>query len=357
VTKDFYLSKRGTVWYVRFRSGDKILTARSSGQTNKTAAEKWARAHCVAAGDSLMSLGDWSAPFFGDNCPHVSRLVAEGKSYSDRPKAMNRKYLVRLKADPVMRISLSDLSRAHMLELRDRVMAKYGKSRTTQLMMQAIATVVREAMFRGMIQHDPFAGVGKVAYEEKERLALSDEQLKVVLDPKKYENPLHWEATLCAALTGMRAGEVRALQWGDISDGVIRITRAAILYHSGTKAPKWGKVRVCPYPEELSKVLEPRRGKPGEWVFGTKGALGYAHWAKAVKDNGATIHQLRHTLNSRLLSSGVPPAVIRGAFGWSDSKVQDGYTHASSFDYAPQSAAIDSMYMSLKEAPDEAEGD
>ncbi len=352
--KDFYIFKRGSVWYVQYPldSGGRTV-ARSTGQTNKTAAEKWARFRVPVAGSPEITFGDWQRSFFTSTCPHVSRLRAEGRTYSDQTEKANRRRLDKLKADPIHLVMMGELKRSDILALRDRVLAKLGKTRTAQATMQAVSIVVREALFRGTIQSDPFLGVGKIAYDEKVRHDLDDNTLRKVLNPASYHNKRMYEATLCAALTGMRAGEVRALQWGDIGS-VIQIRRAAVQNHGSTKAPKWGKTRVCPYPKALSDALEPRRGKPDAWVFGVDTPLGYKAWADTVRKLGATLHQLRHTLNTRLLSAGIPSEVIRGAFGWSDPKVQDGYTHAVSFDYSPQAQAIDAIF---KEATNEAKGD
>lgn len=139
---------------------------------------------------------------------------------------------------------------------------------------------------------------------------------------------------MIAATTGMRAGEVRGLQWGDLDPkaGIIHIRRALENKSSRAGLPKWGKIRVCPYPKVLQRLVKKTRepGAPEEWVFawGEDGeeALNYSRWKTSFHASCAsagvstTLHGLRHTLNTVLLIRGIPDAVIRAApgacYGW-----------------------------------------
>lgn len=345
--KDFYLYKRGKVWYVQFRlPGGDIGVARSSGHTNKTAAERWAREELPKTGSSRDSLYDWAEQFFIDECPHVTRLKTEGKPFSDQHKINSRKLLVSdVLPDPICQKVMADLTRADVLAFRDRLVARRGACRTSQRVMGVLRLVLREALFRELLGRDLFAGVGQIAYEKKVRSALPVEQLSPVFDPKAYSNRLHYEATVCAALTGLRAGEVRGLQWGDLGD-VISVRRSIATHGDEVSLPKWGKVRTCPYPKTLRAILEPRRGAPGEWVFSLRegGPLGYREWAGAVrrlKVPGLSLHRLRHTLNTVLRSAGVSDELLRGSFGWADQDMQENYTHRALYNYAPQADAVD----------------
>jgi len=71
--------------------------------------------------------------------------------------------------------------------------------------------VIREALFHELIDRDPCAGIGQISYEPKRRLALAPANILSLLNPRLYDDPCHYEVTLCAATKGLRAGEVRAL--------------------------------------------------------------------------------------------------------------------------------------------------
>jgi integrase len=160
--------------------------------------------------------------------------------------------------------------------------------------------------------------------------------------------------TMTAAMTGMRAGEVRGLQWQDLQPGRILITKALSQDNSAVSLPKWGKVRSCPYPEALAALLEPLRYasgpvRPADWVFHMDHVpVGYRYWAEAVRRAGrgipgANLHTLRHTLNTRLREAGVSDELLRGSFGWSAPAIHDNYTHRDKYDYTGQAAAIDEI--------------
>lgn len=352
MTKDFYLEKRGEIIYVRFRDPKtgEILPARSSRLKNATAAEKWARAELPKLSKPDMLFSEWAAPFFGEKCPHVLRVRMEGRPYSERTRTDN-KYLLEheILTDPIASMKLCDIRRSEILAFRDRLVARRGLRRVCQRIMAALKIITREALFRDYMEKDPFLGVGLISYEKKVRLPVSRDNLKKLLSTGSWENPVHWRATMCAALTGMRAGEIRGLQWGDLGGGMIKIQRAIPTDGGEATKPKWGKVRVCPYPVALSDILEPLRKEPGDWVFSIDGgSLGYTCWAiafrKAAKGMaGVSLHSLRHTLNTLLREAGVSDELLRGSFGWSGPEMHENYTHRLGYDYASQGAKVDDL--------------
>jgi integrase len=166
---------------------------------------------------------------------------------------------------------------------------------------------------------------------------------------------MHYEATYLTALTGMRAGEVRALQWQDIdfAASVIYVQRAFKSWSGESGPPKWGKTRTVPLPAPLADLLRPRVGKPDAWVFGRSGAdpLGYSRLAaafkRAAKKAGlppeVTLHSLRHSLQTALRESGLSDELLRASFGWSSPAVQDGYTHRELYQTGPQADAVNKL--------------
>lgn len=57
---------------------------------------------------------------------------------------------------------------------------------------------------------------------------------------------------------------------------------------------------------------------------------------------GATLHVLRHTLNTHLRGL-VPDVKLQAAFGWSGAEIQNVYSHAELYDVSEQSRAIDAL--------------
>lgn len=126
--KPFYLHKRGRVWYVQFAlpSGE-LASAKSSGLSNKTAAEAWARKRAseFAERRTDLSFGEWSAPFFSPDCPHSKRLAEEGRKLSPYSLRVNRGIFERyIKPDEALaRVPLADLRRADLLAFRSRLVS------------------------------------------------------------------------------------------------------------------------------------------------------------------------------------------------------------------------------------------
>jgi integrase len=221
--------------------------------------------------------------------------------------------------------------------------------------MGVLRIVMKEALFRELTDVDPFLGVGSVSYEVRRRGVLSQDALRLLLERARWSDELFWLASCTAAMTGLRAGEVRALQWDDLVPPVILVRRALSGEATVPDLPKWGKVRTCPYPATLQALLEPRRGNPEAWVFlRGKGALGYKRWAESLRAaaesaglQDVTLHVLRHSLNTWLRGQGHADELIRGAFGWSSPEIQDQYTHREKYDYAGLSLAIDHLLEGL----------
>ncbi len=359
--KPFYLHRRGRYWYVQYRDPvtGKISSSISTEMTNKAAAEKVAlreAARLAALSEfPAMSLGQWGDKFFIDRCPRVTRLRIEGKKISDRYiRNCRALWLHYIKDDPVCGIQMAAVRRAHCLAFRERLVEKVGKSRTAQTSWAVFRLICREGYYHGLSDHDPCVGIGQIAYEEKTRAVLSLSQIKAVLDPVPWCGSIYYEPTVCAALTGMRKGEVRALQWSDLDSksGVIRVVHnlPGSAGAGGETSPKWGKGRVTVYPGKLQDLLEPRRSDG--YVFSYRdGPIGGERWLITFKlvcaklgIEGATLHSLRHSIHTALLSSGVDPGLLRGSFGWSGSQVQEGYTHRELYNYKPQADAVDLLF-------------
>lgn len=81
---------------------------------------------------------------------------------------------------------------------------------------------------------------------------------------------------LLAAEAGLRAGEIRGLQWGDVVGGQITVRRALDNETNEVIAPKHNKARTVPMSPRVAKALAalPRRGL---WVIAGEegGAVDY----------------------------------------------------------------------------------
>ena len=366
-TKPFYLVPRSRIkgkpiFYAKFRdpSSGELGSLISTGKTNKTDAEAWAQDHLAElvreSAVPSMLVREFVEPFYGEDCPYV-RKMRNTKGMNEKTRIQKRRYVegIILKCDWLMDMKLGQVRRVDLEAFRDDYLIAEcfddEASRTTQAIMEVVKTVLSQAVEKGHLLQNPVFRLPTGKYEAVERQAISEAQLDELMKREHYGSDRQHRATLVAATTGLRAGEVRGLQWQDLrkDEKIIRIERALKNEDSTVSLPKWGKRRTCPYPKVLRTLLEPLRGDPGTFVFAWGDeCLNYRRWKDAFyracekAKIDCTLHGLRHTLNTLLLIRGIPDAVIRAALGWSDPKIQQRYTHIK-FGDQYKSPIIDSI--------------
>ena len=343
---------------------------RSTGTTSPEEAEQIAQAAylqslTVPRGPTLR---EYAEPYFvWESCPHVRRLLGEGKSIEHRHVSnMRRMIQNHLFTDPIANIRLPELKRAHILDFRDRLLDKLGFTRTVQMTMSGLKTILKEAYFREEIERDPTEGVGNTRYDAEDTGIFTGEELKQLFPlriPGPWTSLLSYAVFLTAAVTGMRRGEILALEWQHIS-----FMRSCISVRQAWKDievlgdPKWGKVRTTPLPESLLTALMLVRGTKLEvyaddlvFSYPDGRRLGGTWWQKnfragmeaaGIDYEGRHIkaHSFRHTLNSLLRERSYDADKIRASMGWSSTDVQDGYTHWSAASFDGQREIIDSLF-------------
>lgn len=195
----------------------------------------------------------------------------------------------------------------------------------------------------------------KTVEEEKRIKTLTDEQIQTLLN--KTSNSHHYIPTMIALHTGMRAGEIAALQWTDIDliNSTISITKRLDFTATRNRwefyPPKTkSSVRIIKIGEELMRVLKEQKLKQKE------NKLKYGeHYTDtdfvSTKENGEPVttktisrlssiakragiemnfHMLRHTHATLLLQAGVNPKVVQERLGHSNISItMDTYSHVT----------------------------
>ncbi|TDI94732.1 MAG: site-specific integrase [Caldithrix sp.] len=153
-----------------------------------------------------------------------------------------------------------------------------------------------------------------------------------------------------AAMCGLRAGEIRALQWSniDVERGIISVTRSADIYSQVYPPKSEAGTRDIPVPRIVLKELKlwKMASKPNKenLVFpntvGNLMAPSSIHqnfWKKALRDLGLVtedgkgkfrFHDLRHVAASLYIKSGAQPKKLSVIMGHSSIKITfDLYGH------------------------------
>jgi integrase len=204
-----------------------------------------------------------------------------------------------------------------------------------------IRVAVRYAVTREELDRDPFRNVGEAAETPKERGILTPaEAARLIRSP--VSDPRHRLAVLLGLLCGMRMGEVRGLQWGDIGEGLIHI-RHNWQNGEGLKAPKCkgGAVRensrTVPLPAPVAVILEKLKSignddsKPETFVI------------EAFRDNGEPVGKnfFRYILNKELEAIGIPGT-------WRKKKDKDGNKIKKPDDYVNEQKRRNLTFHSLR---------
>lgn len=147
-----------------------------------------------------------------------------------------------------------------------------------------------------------------------------------------------WGVMLRLALeTGLRVGELCALQWADVEAGRLCVMRS--VDRGKLDLPKGGRTRVVPLTERAKALLErwPRRaGSP--WMFPQRdggfirnpqhtAAEAIGELSKRVLGRRIGWHTLRHTFASHLVMRGVSLRVVQGFLGHQSIDMTERYAH------------------------------
>lgn len=199
----------------------------------------------------------------------------------------------------------------------------------------------------------PVYGLGFEAEGEKIKPILTlDEVRKLLLEAKIKKHPWYpiWAF---AILTGMRSGELMALEWSDIDEanGIIRVSKTFNKRMKATKCPKNGTWRNVDINTQLMGLIrelrQERRNETSvlptfpEWKNGQGGNVLRLFLENIGINKDVVFHTLRACFATHLLSTGVEPLKVMRMGGWSDLKTFQIYLRMSGVDVRGVAEALD----------------
>jgi integrase len=205
-----------------------------------------------------------------------------------------------------------------------------GKSGMQQKTVLNNRTVIKQIFDRAVIECEidanPCASVQTPKNLKKEkRTAATAFDERIVR-----ENRDLWIFPYIALLTGMRRGEILALQWGDIdfNESLIYVTKSAeyVGNRPNIKAPKTeAGIRIVPLLDELKDFLQKQPNKSQDHYVvsedGGRSPLSHGRYQRLYKDYvektgiSCTAHQLRHSFATIAFESGVDAKAIQTIIG------------------------------------------
>ena len=207
--------------------------------------------------------------------------------------------------------------------LQDLAAIGYG-AKTVSNYRIVVNRVFTYALVSDGLTHNPCAsaqlpkGLGK---KKRSAASKSDEQ-------KVLESADIWLFPFFALMTGMRKGEILALQWKDIDFNLNRISVTKSVGHQADrpfiKEPKTeAGCRVVPLLPALRDELLKRKGKPDEYIISDDGVSPLTDRrfitlsTRYRRETGvsATAHQLRHSFATIAFEHNVPAKTVQYTLG------------------------------------------
>jgi integrase len=259
-----------------------------------------------------------------------------------------KRYLKPLEARPIDEITRSEIRDLLLAKLKD------GLAPATVTRIKAlISSVFTYAVEDGLVTANPASRLGRLIKSKDPKAdvqPLSRDEARAFLEVVGEHYPRYYPFFLCALRTGLRLGELRALEWGDIDfqGGFIEVRRAYVQGSITTpKSRKSRQVDMSPQLAETLKALQVERKKEAlargwrevpELVFidsnggilddsNLRGRVFYRALALAGFRR-IRIHDLRHTFASMLIQNGESLAYVRDQLGHHSIKITvDIYGH------------------------------
>ena len=269
-------------------------------------------------------------------------------SYLNRHCELNCKKSTKALYENYIKVHLQDFKRKIAKEIKKRdienlmleIKNKGVTNKTVNSIMTFIQAIFNYGVENGYLKTNPIGKIKKLPQTKPPINALNEIQMETFLRLAKNTRFYAFFAT--AIYTGMRRGELLALEWADIDFKLAKITVNKQLY-KGIKAPtKTNKERVIDIPKNLLEILKEHKknstvlsklvftnyegGPIHPYYMEEKHCRPLIEKCNEELDEENQIkkfrfHDLRHTYATFLLSHSVPVKYVQLQLGHSSAKM------------------------------------
>lgn len=232
-------------------------------------------------------------------------------------------------------LPLSSLRRSHVETMVKEMTGNGLAPGTCRTRFNNVKTILRAARRDRLIAIDPSEGVTLPRAQRREA-AMRLPTAETVAEVLQASEPHFKTFIAIAAFSGLRLGEIAALQVGDIDflRRAMAVTRQVQRGSGGVvelRAPKYGSERTVFLAPTLVDMIAHHVGSfcPNSdattWLFAPTGSLQPPHqntvghlWRKACRKaavSGTTLHDLRHFYASGLIAAGCDVVTVQRALG------------------------------------------
>jgi len=320
------VKKRGSTWQIDYTFKGKRI--RKSFKTKKEATAELAKRVSLIAEGRYLDIKKECKTQFGELLGKYSEQYREQPSYHAAKRFAIKKFKKYFGAETLIsNIRYYDLERFRN-QLRETPV--HGKKPRADASVNRDMAVLHHIFTKGkeweFIEENPFdKGKTLRLKENNQRLRfLTEDEIEALLAECK---GFIRDIAECALNTGMRRGEILSLQWNQIRNGQIYLTKTK------TETP-----RQIPINDTLSVMLNRRKRRQqlrSPYVFTHKGrnirsvrtAFGSALRRAGIED--FRFHDLRHTFASQLIMKGGTLKDVQELLGHKTMQMTMRYAHLS----------------------------
>ncbi len=200
-------------------------------------------------------------------------------------------------------------------------------------LLKQIKRIFQMALEEGIVDRNPALGI-TVSVPEVEQQVLTNEEVKTFLQAAKDTSHRFYPIWVMALETGMRSGELFALNWADVDlDAKLISVSKQWTSKDGFGPTKTRRSRIVPVSDELAHFLKELKLRSQtenmlprlpEWENGEQAQV-TREFCVSIGITSVKFHDLRATFITNLLARGVPLAVVMAIVGHSQLKTTNGY--------------------------------
>lgn len=254
----------------------------------------------------------------------------------------------------------------------DELLARPVSPATVRRHHAVLSAALSQAVKWGWIDANPCAKASPPAVPRKPLVVPSPEEIQAIVRGLTEMNEVYGMAAFLAASTGARRGELCALRWTDLHDGLLDISASLwrIAGETGTKSTKSGRERIIPvvgvvaealvaWHERCARLAQTAGVTMPEdayilssWPDGTRPinpdslSSAFTRTAKALDLGHVHFHSLRHFAATEMLAAGVSPKDAADVLGHANPTMTlNVYAHSTA---ERQRAAMEAIGKALK---------
>lgn len=323
------------VWRARVRLGRRTLTAYRKLKRDADEAEAELRARIKREEEERASgVKSWTG-----TTPTLAEFAEEFLAYSDRENGRAEARSKRQHYRDHLLPAFGDLA---LDQITTALIDRFKARKLTTLAPATVARLVATLRRSLVVAHEwgALESVPKIKQVRQKKADfdyLTFEECTAFLEAA----PPRWRPFLLVAVrTGLRQGELRGLQWGDVDLEGRRVRVARAFTQTGWETPKSGQGRTVDLAADALEVLRSLRPpRPARTALVFPGPSGSPLDEKAIYEAckaassaaglGRTVsaHKLRHTFASHHAMRGTPLPVLQAWLGHADIGTTMRYAH------------------------------